>query len=101
MNEYVKSIDTLDSDFILSELDNVLKVLKNNKAPGHDHILNEFLFNASDVLKKTLLCLFNKLLALEYFPTVWSSGTIKVTNWIVITIEASSFSAVFLKFLRK
>ena len=108
LNDYEKSIDSLDSEFTMLELEIVLKSLKKNKSPGQDHILNEFLFNGNEVLKKSLLCLFNKLLVLEYFPTVWASGTITpifkrgdkmdTNNYRGITL-LSNISKIFTKLL--
>uniref|UniRef100_A0A0A9WUC2 Putative RNA-directed DNA polymerase from transposon BS n=1 Tax=Lygus hesperus TaxID=30085 RepID=A0A0A9WUC2_LYGHE len=51
----------LDKDFTFSELSNMLKKLKTNKAPGPDRITNEFLVNAPDTLLQRLLGSYNNI----------------------------------------
>ena len=66
----------LDKPIVMEELDHAIKGLKKNKAAGHDYILNEFFINASFLVKLFILILFNTLLKLEYFPTVWAVGKV-------------------------
>ena len=68
--------DFLDDNFSLQELDKALKKLKNDKSPGHDNILNEFLKLNTSLFKKTLLSIFNVLFNLGYFPDAWSVGLV-------------------------
>ena len=78
-NNYVtplKSNEFLDSYFTLAELEKALTKLKNEKSPGLDNILNEFLKLNTSLFKKTLLSIFNALFSKGYFPKVWSVGVI-------------------------
>ena len=51
-------------------------VLKNDKSPGYDNILNEFLKHNTHLFKITLLSIFNLLFKKGYFPDAWSVGLI-------------------------
>ena len=53
-----------------------MKKLKNDKSPGYDNILNEFLKLNTTLFKKTLLSIFNLLFKKGYFPDAWSVGMI-------------------------
>ena len=66
----------LDSDFTITELEKAIKKLKNEKSPGFDNILNEFLKINTSLFKNTLLSIFNTLFSKGYFPKVWSVGVI-------------------------
>ena len=66
----------LDSVITLDELNFALKNLKNDKSPGSDKIINEFLKYNTDLFKKTILKIFNVLFDKGYFPDVWSTGLI-------------------------
>ena len=68
--------DFLDAPFTLNDLDIALKKLKNNKSPGFDNVLNEFLKLNSPLFKITLLSVFNILFTNGYFPDAWSIGLI-------------------------
>lgn len=76
VTNYRQTVEFLDNPFNMTELNCVLESLKLNKSPGQDHIVNEFLINANMQLKQCLLDIFNKILDTEYFPTMWSEGTI-------------------------
>ena len=64
--------DFLDAPFTINDLDIALKKLKNNKSPGFDNVLNEFLKLNSPLFKTTLLSVFNILFTNGYFPDAWS-----------------------------
>ena len=66
----------LDSAITLDELNLALRNLKNDKSPGSDKIINEFLKYNTDLFKKTVLMIFNVLFDKGYFPDVWSTGLI-------------------------
>ena len=66
----------LDSAITLDELNLALRNLKNDKSPGSDKIINEFLKYNTDLFKKTILMIFNVLFDKGYFPDVWSTGLI-------------------------
>ena len=68
--------DFLDKDFTMQELDQAIKKLKNNKSPGSDNIINEFLMNNTLLFKTALLCIFNVILSTGYFPSSWTLGLI-------------------------
>ena len=76
VTEFNNNVEFLDKPFCMSELNNILDTLKVNKSSGPDHIINEFLINANPIMKQCILDIFNKLLHLEYFPNMWSEGTI-------------------------
>ena len=66
----------LDSAITLDELNIALKNLKNDKSPGSDKIINEFLKYNTDIFKTTILKMFNVLFDKGYFPDAWSTGLI-------------------------
>ena len=66
----------LDSPITIDELEKALKKLKNNKSPGFDNVINEFLKLTNPLFKTTLLSVFNLLLTHGYFPKAWSIGLI-------------------------
>ena len=68
--------DFLDTAITPDELEMALKKLKNNKSPGFDNIINEFLKLNTPLFKTTLLSIFNIILAQGYFPKAWSVGLI-------------------------
>ena len=80
----------LDSDISMYELECAMKQLKNDKSPGFDKIINEFLKNNTYLFKCTLLKLFNYFLTNSYFPKAWSIGLIipifKQTSAATLTI---------------
>ena len=66
----------LDAPFSMIDLENALKKLKNNKSPGFDNVLNEFLKLNTPLFKEVLLYIFNALFNNGYFPEAWSIGLI-------------------------
>ena len=66
----------LDAPFTMFELENALKKLKNNKSPGFDNVINEFLKLNTPLFKEVLLYIFNALFNNSYFPEAWSIGLI-------------------------
>ena len=71
-----KYIEQLDTPVTMGELENGIKELKSDKAPGVDMVLNEFLINASYGAKLLILMIFNNILQLEYFPECWAQGEV-------------------------
>ena len=53
-----------------------VKSLKNNKACGGDHILNEFLKHSVDKLMPVFVKIFNMVFESGIIPTTWSEGYI-------------------------
>lgn len=68
--------DFLDQEISLDELNKALKKLNNNKSPGSDLILNEFLKYNTPLFQNALLSVFNYIFKLGYFPKAWSLGLI-------------------------
>ena len=66
----------LDKEITLEELNNAISKLKLEKSAGHDLLVNEFVIYAPDHVKNVLLSIFNKILELEHFPSVWAKGNI-------------------------
>ena len=66
----------LDAPFTLGELNFALNKLKNNKSPGFDNIINEFLKIDCPLFKNALLSVFNIIFSNGYFPDAWSIGLI-------------------------
>ena len=69
-------IDIVDNAIGMSELEGAIKSLKKDKSAGEDLILNDFILNASHTVKILILIIFNNILTLEYFPSVWTVGSI-------------------------
>ena len=74
--EYVKVSDILDNQIESQELNLAIKSLKKNKSSGEDNLVNEFFIHAPSPVKLFILILFNKILDLEYFPSVWAIGNV-------------------------
>ncbi len=62
--------------FTIEELEIAIASLKNRKAPGPDKIPNEFLINANNEIKSTILKMFNKILDKENIPSSWKRGNL-------------------------
>ena len=67
---------SLDSKFTLSEIDNMVKILKNKKACGRDKILNEYICATYNKLRPMYLVLFNRVLEDGIVPDSWLNGMI-------------------------
>ena len=71
----IASLDLL-KPISLKELKSTLKNLKNNKAPGPDEILNEYLKNLPNLAVKSLLHVLNNALKKGQIPDSWLQGYI-------------------------
>ena len=69
-------VDFLDNDITIDELNFAISKLNNNKSPGSDKIVNEFLKNNSLLFRKALISIFNSILHAGYFPSAWTLGLI-------------------------
>ena len=69
-------VDELDRPITMQEVEATIKELGSDKSAGHDNIINEFIVNASPGIKLIILSIFNNILELEYFPSLWSVGNI-------------------------
>ena len=66
----------LDYAFNCKEVKQGISRLKNNKQPGLDQVLNEFIKSGSNILLLPLVKLFNKILSSGTFPDAWNISLI-------------------------
>jgi hypothetical protein len=66
--------DIFQDPITLKEIEDVLTVLPNNKAPGDDGITYEHIKYSGDILAAKLLILYNKIIELEYIPRQFKLG---------------------------
>ena len=66
----------INKEFSESEVRNVIKQLKCNKAAGTDPVVNEFLRVTADKLCPMFTKLFNVILVSGVIPEAWSQGLI-------------------------
>ena len=59
-----------------TEIKKSIKNLNNNKVPGLDGVINEYIKYSQDKLLPVYKLLFNNILCTGLFPTTWSLGTI-------------------------
>ena len=64
----------LQHPFLSAELDEAIKSLNMNKAPGFDDITSEHVKYAGIPLRKVLLSLYNSMIELEYIPVCCGTG---------------------------
>ena len=69
--------ENLNSEFTIEEVTAHVKKLKNNKSPGIDNILNEFIKCCPAQLMLTIVSFFNLILNHSIIPTDWTIGIIK------------------------
>ncbi|KAL1447284.1 hypothetical protein WDU94_007617, partial [Cyamophila willieti] len=67
--------EKMDAEFSIEEVERVLKNIKNNKSPGPDKIINEFLKH-KNILKNYLATLFSYVLESETLPPDWGESEI-------------------------
>ena len=77
VNEGYINEDMLNQPITEDELDKILRNLKNNKSPGLDEILNEYLKSSNTELCNIIVKLFNVILDTGIIPDSWSVGIIK------------------------
>lgn len=70
INEYI------NRDFTADEISAAIKKLKNNKAPGSDNIINEFIKNSGANMINVYVKLLNLVLHTGIIPEVWTEGLI-------------------------
>lgn len=66
----------LNEPFTYNEVILAIKQLRNNKSPGRDKILNEFLKNSTESMIQIYVKLFNVILESGEVPTEWAVGRI-------------------------
>ena len=67
---------TINVAFTYEEISKHIKALKNNKAPGIENILNEFIKHTIDLMIPLYVKLFNKILDTGDIPEDWLTGLI-------------------------
>ena len=75
-SQYTRSVDVLDDEFTIEEIDQAVKHLKRGKAAGNDDIKSDYILCEHNNLKYVMKELFNKLYSIGFFPTEWSTGVI-------------------------
>ncbi|KAL1129460.1 hypothetical protein AAG570_013986 [Ranatra chinensis] len=65
-----------DNAITITELNNAIRISKNNKTPGIDSISNECLKNLPDTAKHKLLQIFNKSYNIGIIPNDWMTAII-------------------------
>ena len=68
--------DILNCEISEDEILIAVKKLKNNKAPGFDHIVNEYIKSTSTLLLPLYKKLFNMILDSSIIPQIWTVGII-------------------------
>ena len=68
---------TINVPFTFEEISKHIKALKNNKSPGIDKILNEFIKHCPNELISVIVKLFNVILDSGIIPSDWTIGIIK------------------------
>ena len=75
-DNYAHTVEQLDRAINLSEVEQSIHTLKQNKSPGFDNVLNECIIFSNGILKYTITCLFNQMYDLAMLPEEWSKGMI-------------------------
>ena len=68
--------ENLNAPFTEDEIQKSIRNLKNNKSPGIDNVLNEYIKCTQTVLLPIYVKLFNLILSSGYIPKNWSEGII-------------------------
>ena len=76
IDDNFNSNEALNTRFTYDEIKATIGKLKNNKAPGIDHLRNEFLRNSSQDLVNFFCRLFNYILDSGFIPEIWCQGII-------------------------
>ena len=69
--------EIINNAFTINEIQNHITSLKNNKSPGEDYILNEFIKYCPKELITVIVNLFNIILDTGIIPSQWTIGVIK------------------------
>ena len=69
-------IPILNNPITENEIRKSITKLKNNKSPGNDMVINEYIKNTQDMLCPLYVKLFNKIFDSGVFPDEWLIGTI-------------------------
>lgn len=78
IEDYMKSSNK--SSFIeptnLEEISEIIKKLKNHKAPGSDNVKNKMIKNLPENYQISLVNIYNSCLRMNFFPNKWKLATI-------------------------
>jgi hypothetical protein len=70
------ALDDLNCNISIAEVEHAISELKTGKSAGLDGITNEILKKSSIHIVPILCSLFNRILELSYFPSIWSQALI-------------------------
>ena len=73
---YSCTVDELDKEISITEVEHAIKLLKCDKSPGQDNVLNECIKYGGVWITHIIARLFNHLYNLGEFPDQWSKGLI-------------------------
>ena len=76
MQHYSCTVDELDKEISINEVEHAIKLLKCGKSPGQDNVLNECIKHGGAWITHIITRLFNHLYNLGTFPDEWSKGLI-------------------------
>ena len=76
-NQFQNTNEIINKSFTTDEIEKHITSLKNNKTPGIDFILNEFIKNCPKELITVIVNLFNIILDTGIIPSEWTIGVIK------------------------
>ena len=69
--------DEINQPITHDELLKAVKLLQNNKSPGYDKVMNEYLKSTFSTMSPLILKLFNVIFDKGIVPKVWTIGNIK------------------------
>ncbi|KAH0809408.1 hypothetical protein GEV33_013383 [Tenebrio molitor] len=67
--------DTLTEEILPDEVEALIKILKNNKAPGPDNLRTPLFKHLPRIAIEALTVIFNNCLRAHYFPPAWKHAT--------------------------
>ncbi|OXU19992.1 hypothetical protein TSAR_005064 [Trichomalopsis sarcophagae] len=79
ITESAKNFTSTNSEFLITspqEIKTAIRLLKKNKAPGPDGISNDVLKVLPRIYLVAICNIVNKMMRLQYFPTVWKEATV-------------------------
>ena len=78
--------DELNSPITGEEITRCIIKMKNNKSPGNDCIINEYITSTCDIVLPIYVTLFNIIFDTGIIPTVWLEGNVIPTKRKVISL---------------
>ena len=74
--ENKQTTHSIDPLITINDLENALKNLNNNAAPGFDGITNKVIKNLPEIVLQRILNLFNKSIDLGHIPKKWKQSKV-------------------------